>query len=266
MNRYEFYSNLQTYQKNSLEHHGIIGQKWGKRRWQNSDGTFNEAGKERYFGKKEIKNKEENDDNSSNKKIGGFTFAPRPKYDKDDIESWENEYKDLDGDLFPDYSRKDYINYEIDRLDDEYAEKEKEWKQTRDPNTYREMEDIYAEMKRLNRLGSISKPKIKAKYLNEDGTLNEEGKARVHAKANASATASAVFKIFKWLKIVGMPISAISGISLAAMGAPATMVVAALAGLGIQGLSATGDHIIAKKLENRSTNYYKMLNGGNTNE
>ena len=35
-----------------LYHHGIKGQKWGTRRWQNSDGTFNEAGKIRYFGKK----------------------------------------------------------------------------------------------------------------------------------------------------------------------------------------------------------------------
>lgn len=34
-----------------LAHHGIKGQKWGVRRWQNEDGTRNAAGKERY-GKK----------------------------------------------------------------------------------------------------------------------------------------------------------------------------------------------------------------------
>lgn len=33
-----------------LCHHGIKGQKWGVRRFQNSDGTYNEAGKRRYFG------------------------------------------------------------------------------------------------------------------------------------------------------------------------------------------------------------------------
>ena len=37
MNRYELY------------HYGIKGQKWGLRRFQNADGTFNEAGKARYF-------------------------------------------------------------------------------------------------------------------------------------------------------------------------------------------------------------------------
>lgn len=37
--------------KNELYHYGIKGQKWGQRRWQYDDGRFNEAGKERYFGK-----------------------------------------------------------------------------------------------------------------------------------------------------------------------------------------------------------------------
>ena len=32
----------------SLEHHGIPGQKWGVRRYQNEDGTLTEAGKRRY--------------------------------------------------------------------------------------------------------------------------------------------------------------------------------------------------------------------------
>lgn len=32
----------------SLYHYGIPGQKWGIRRWQNADGSFNEEGKKRY--------------------------------------------------------------------------------------------------------------------------------------------------------------------------------------------------------------------------
>ena len=50
MNRFEFYSNIDKY--NSLSHYGTKGQRWGVRHWQNADGTFNQAGKERYFGKK----------------------------------------------------------------------------------------------------------------------------------------------------------------------------------------------------------------------
>jgi hypothetical protein len=55
MNRFEFYSRVETF-KNSLRHYGIKGQKHGVRRWQNFDGTFNEEGKIRYFGKKSEKN------------------------------------------------------------------------------------------------------------------------------------------------------------------------------------------------------------------
>ena len=39
---------LYYYFTNDLYHHGIIGQKWGVRRYRNSDGTLTEAGKKRY--------------------------------------------------------------------------------------------------------------------------------------------------------------------------------------------------------------------------
>ena len=36
------------YDSDYLQHHGILGQKWGIRRFQNPDGTLTEAGKKRY--------------------------------------------------------------------------------------------------------------------------------------------------------------------------------------------------------------------------
>lgn len=39
--------------ENELKHHGILGQKWGIRRFQNPDGTLTEKGKKRYLKKYE---------------------------------------------------------------------------------------------------------------------------------------------------------------------------------------------------------------------
>ncbi len=42
--------NYRIVYSSELYHHGIKGQKWGVRRFQNEDGTYTDAGKERYFG------------------------------------------------------------------------------------------------------------------------------------------------------------------------------------------------------------------------
>lgn len=42
--------------QNFLAHHGILGQKWGIRRFQNKDGSLTTAGKKRYPSKPEIVN------------------------------------------------------------------------------------------------------------------------------------------------------------------------------------------------------------------
>ena len=45
MNRHAYF---RQQEKNELYHHGIKGQKWGVRRYQNEDGTLTEEGKKRY--------------------------------------------------------------------------------------------------------------------------------------------------------------------------------------------------------------------------
>ena len=50
----DYYAYLEEARRkqDALKHYGTKGQKWGVRHWQNYDGTFNEEGKIRYFGKK----------------------------------------------------------------------------------------------------------------------------------------------------------------------------------------------------------------------
>lgn len=53
--------------QNELYHHGILGQKWGIRRYQNSDGSLTNAGKKRYYdGPVKQKSSESNDSNNYN--------------------------------------------------------------------------------------------------------------------------------------------------------------------------------------------------------
>lgn len=44
----EYYSLLRTMDYQTIQHHGILGQKWGVRRYQNADGSLTPAGKLRY--------------------------------------------------------------------------------------------------------------------------------------------------------------------------------------------------------------------------
>ncbi len=68
-----------------LYHHGIKGQKWGIRRYQNEDGTLTEAGKQRYanydLGKYALKN------NKLSRRLatGDHPFTTKRYYDKKEV-------------------------------------------------------------------------------------------------------------------------------------------------------------------------------------
>ena len=47
MSRY--FNEYEDYDENSLEHHGVLGMKWGVRRYLNADGSLTDKGKKRYY-------------------------------------------------------------------------------------------------------------------------------------------------------------------------------------------------------------------------
>jgi len=67
---------------NELQHHGILGQKWGVRRFQNPDGTYTNAGKERRGQLKSFRiNRYANKDGSLTEK-GLKKFQTKENYQK----------------------------------------------------------------------------------------------------------------------------------------------------------------------------------------
>ena len=55
-----------------LAHHGILGMKWGVRRYQNSDGTLTSAGKKRYKSEDSVKSKDDRKSRKQEKKPISF--------------------------------------------------------------------------------------------------------------------------------------------------------------------------------------------------
>ena len=392
MNRIQFYGNLNKYKDNQenksdeLKHYGTLGQKWGVRKWQNPDGTFNEAGKERYFGKK-------SSSGSADEKIGGYasdhfhkniylktdknTLKKIKKYpdiyntegltddeilqavrrvakipnakaygrairnelynaqlNKTRSKYYESNTKDIPeseniedqklGSTIPvvplaigiatgvtnyndtqalragydkimsdnpeNYSKEDRLaimnnkkkiakmEYALEKGDQEKYEKllkkvkgeeaqnavkklisdmnKEALKHPVKEETQKALEDTLSD----NKLGSISKPKVNKKHLNEDGTLTKEGTRKMSSKQKVADVASSVFKALRNMNIyeavVGGP--ALFALTMSGFGVPMALglslgtIAAGAAGAGI-------DNALYKKLENRADAYYEML-------
>lgn len=119
MNQEDYYNNLY------LAHHGVKGQKWGVRRYQNKDGSLTEAGKKRKL--------VENDYPNLNYEV---------PYDGDD----EKYYSRLDND-----PKQKKANEEYSKLDKKIKEKTGDWynSEWKNPELVIARNDYDKEIKRI---------------------------------------------------------------------------------------------------------------------
>lgn len=137
---------------NELYHWGILGMKWGVRRYQNKDGTLTEAGKKRYY----------NAD-------GSFTDAGKKHLQRDasEVFSNENARKQKGAALYKEVDSNEYIKKAAERmyadeiyLNESYREVKKDPSNQKAVDEYRRAYDIYQ-----NNVESLSK-EILGKYAN----------------------------------------------------------------------------------------------------
>lgn len=103
------------YYDSYLEHHGILGQKWGVRRYQNYDGSYTQAGLKRYDSSKESYEKANNAYKETKKayKEGKATKADvaNKKIERKQAENKMNkDYKHLKQDKLGDQGKQLYAN------------------------------------------------------------------------------------------------------------------------------------------------------------
>ena len=134
-----------------LEHHGIKGQKWGVRRYQNPDGSYTAAGRDRY-GVGEAKQKLKNAKTAYNKSFNNAynkaiaAYSPFKKHREANQKRWEDVY-DKAGDVRK--AKEDYKtakrqtkldNYRLKKAD--RAERREQYNKAEASRTRKELKDL----------------------------------------------------------------------------------------------------------------------------
>ena len=190
---------MSTWESNYLAHHGIKGQKWGVRRFQNEDGSLTEAGKDRYYVEKGYKQTYSSDPEKSRQIIEkhmtekgkGKKLSPELKstyYDmcidwaenNKEVNKYLDEVgKELVKDLNNRYDRKkNPVEYEEAVIRYTKAYHDISWKAVE--MMYEQVLDEaekQVEHGYLIHYGVKGQKKGQRRFQNEDGSYTEEGKA-----------------------------------------------------------------------------------------
>lgn len=122
--------------ENFLMHHGIKGQKWGVRRFQNLDGTRTAAGKNRY-GSNSFNNKSNEVSNKNALKKEQKEIRKAEKQKQKEIEKWT---QDVEQNWYKSYNKaSDIINKELVKINNnpKYSDEALD-----DPKIYKEYVDL----------------------------------------------------------------------------------------------------------------------------
>ena len=165
--------------ENSLEHHGILGQKWGVRRYQNEDGSYTQAGLKRYNQSKEKYEYDKNVYKSVKKlsKQSGLTVS------KNVINEAKSNMKSSKAKM-----NKDYNHLKLDKLADKGKAR------------YANGETITGHGNVTSLLASAGTVAVGARYLASKGIINKKVANVIGIGSAASVGASFVKR---WL--VDMP-------------------------------------------------------------